>query len=324
MSADRKPDPMRGGAQEELVHERASATPQRGEVAAPRAPRPAVDGGPAVRASLRELQSWFAQVVMHPESVEAGVASTAHLAESVVTPSTQLTVQERLGVYHYAYRARLVECLADDYGVLQKAIGEDAFEALAGAYIIAHPSTAPSLNFYGRHMPAFLRTYETSSFDTTFAADLATLEWALVETLHAAAAPTLSLEQLSHVPPAQWASARLPKADTLRVHRFSFPVNAYLQAVRSGNAPDSIPAASPTATAIYRSGFIIWRMDLTPVMARLLESLFAGATLGDALSRIETDESDAAAVAEAERSVMAWFREWVSGGFFARIELAVP
>lgn len=321
MSGDRKPDPQLGGAQEELVHERASATPQRETIARARTPRAAVEAGPAVRASLRDLQTWFATVVMHPESVEAGIASTAHLAERVVTPSSQLTVQERLGVYHYAYRARLVECLADDYGVLQKAIGDEAFDALAGAYIIAHPSTAPSLNFFGRHMPAFLRTYVTKDFDTTFAANLATLEWALVETLHAAAAPTLSLEQLSAVPPAQWAAARLPKADTVRVHRFSFPVNAYLQAVRSGNPPDALPEASPTATAIYRSGFIIWRMDLTPVMARLLESLFGGATLGEALSRIETDESDAEAVAEAERSVMAWFREWVSGGFFARIEL---
>ena len=319
MSADRKPDPQLGGAREEMVHERASATPQRGEFVT-RLPRAVVASGPVVRASLRELQSWFAQVVMNPESVEAGVAQTQHAAEGVVTPSARLSVQERLGVYHYAYRARLVECLADDYGVLQKAIGEDAFEALASAYVIAHPSTAPSLNFYGRHMPAFLRTYETTTFDATFGADLATLEWALVETLHAAAAPTLSLEQLSQVPPSQWASARLPKADTVRVRRFSFPVNAYLQAVRTGSSPE-LPAASPTATAIYRSGFTLWRMDLTPVMARLLESLFAGATLGDALSRIETDESDADAVAEAERSVMAWFREWVSGGFFARIDL---
>jgi hypothetical protein len=322
MSADRKPDPQLGGAREELIHERASATPQHAFVAKG-APAPHADDAPPVKASLRELQTWFAAVVTHPESVEAGIASTAHRAERVVTPSAHLSVQERLGIYHYGYRARLIECLADDYGVLQKAIGEDAFEALAGAYVVAHPSTAPSLNFYGRHMPSFVRTYATSAFDPTFAADLATLEWALVETLHAAAAPTLSLEQLSRVPPAQWSSARLPKADTVRVHRFSYPVNAYLQAVRTGGVPD-LPAPAPTATAIYRSGFILWRMDLTPVMARLLESLFSGATLGEALSRIETDESDPDAIAEAERSVMAWFREWVSGGFFARIALPSP
>jgi hypothetical protein len=320
MSTDRKPDPMLGGAREEMIHERASATPQRCFHA--KGPRTPVEGeAPAIRASLRELQSWFASVVMHPESVEAGIAATKHHAEQVVTPSAHLSVQERLGVYHYGYRARLVECLADDYGVLQKAIGDEAFDALAGAYIVAHPSSSPSLNVYGRHMPAFLRSYESQAFDRTFAADLATLEWALVETLHAAAAPTLSLEHLATVPPAQWSAARLPKADTVRVHRFSYPVNAYLQAVRTGGSP-SLPAAAPTATAIYRSGFVIWRMDLTPVMARVLESLFSGATLGDALSRIETDESDPAAIAEAERSVMAWFREWVSGGFFASIDLS--
>ena len=129
MSADRKPDPQLGGAREEMIHERASATPQRCETTrSARTPRASVDSGPAVRASLRELQSWFAQVVMHPDSVEAGIASTAHAAERVVTPSSQLSVQERLGVYHYAYREHALERIRHgDYRakVVEQAIAQE-------------------------------------------------------------------------------------------------------------------------------------------------------------------------------------------------------
>ena len=64
----------------------------------------------------------------------------------------------------------------------------------------------------------------------------------------------------------------------------------------------------------------LWRMDLTPAMASLLEGLFRGETLGEALGKLEEGLSEADA-AEAERNVMLWFREWVAGGLFARVDL---
>ncbi len=323
---DRKPAPDVGGAQEELLHERASATPmrERAERAHVDVDTSAIAGAetlPAVSAPLRSLQEWFAAVVTFPASLDDGSAMAEWPVERVLTRGPQLSARERLGVYHYAYRARLVECLIDDYPGLNYAIGEDAFDALAGAYIVRHPSRHPSLNGYGQHLASFVRDeYVTEAFSTSFAHDLARLEWALVEVLHAAAAPTLSLEALQAVPPTQWAGARLPKADTLRLLRFTHPVNAFFQAFRHDKSP-TIPSPEPSVTAVYRHGWTLWRMDLTPAMARVLEALFAGATLGEALGKIETDESDEASVEEASRNVMAWFREWVSGGFFGRIDV---
>jgi hypothetical protein len=61
-------------------------------------------------------------------------------------------------------------------------------------------------------------------------------------------------------------------------------------------------------------------MDLTPAMAGLLEALFAGRSLGEALETLDAGLASEEA-AEAERSVMAWFQAWVSAGFFARVEL---
>ncbi len=153
-----------------------------------------------------------------------------------------------------------------------------------------------------------------------FAADLASLEWALVEVLHAEIAPALDLAALQAVAPEKWPGARLVPSDALRVLRFDFPVNPFFQAVKSAGEIPAIPKAAASATAVYRHRLSLWRMELTPAMARVLEALARGETLGDALGSIAV-EADDAARAEAEQSVMIWFREWVASGFFARVEV---
>jgi hypothetical protein len=313
--SDRRPDPQLAGASEVLVHERASATPSghahrgrdahRGEV--PAVPRDA---------ALRSLQDWFASAVTSPcgdDALEDG-------ARRLLTPGPRLSEIDRLGVYRYAYRARLVECLVDDYPALQFALGEEAFEALCHEYIRVHPSSAPSLNFFGRHMASFCRDEAPEPFPLRgFAADLARLEWALVEVLHARTAPALSPAALGAIPQERWPGARLPASDAVRVLRFDYPANTFFQAFKKDEAP-AVPSAAAAATAVYRTDMTLWRMDLTPAMASLLEGLFRGETLGEALGKLAEGLSDAE-TAEAERSVMLWFREWVAGGLFARVDL---
>jgi hypothetical protein len=312
---DRRPEPQLGGATEVLVHERASATPSahahrdrdtsRGEV--PRVPN---------SSALRALQEWFVDAVTSPcadEELEPG-------ARQILTRSEALEAIERLGVYRFAYRARLVECLVDDYPALQFALGAEAFEALCHEYIRVHPSSSPSLNFFGRHMATFCLDEAPEPFPLRrFAADLARLEWSLVEVLHARMAPALSPAELGAISPERWPAARLPASPAVRVLRFAYPVNAFFQAFKRDEAPE-VPAPLPSATAVYRTDMTLWRMDLTAAMASLLEGLFRGETLGDALAKLE-DGLTAAEASEAERSVMLWFREWVAGGLFARVEL---
>ena len=145
------------------------------------------------------------------------------------------------------------------------------------------------------------------------------LEWALVEVVHARDSDALSPEELAKIPVEQWPAARLPPSAAVRVLRFDYPVNAFFQAFKTDAQP-VIPDPSPSATVVYRTEMTLWRMDLTPAMATLLEGLFRGETLGEALGKLENGLRDDEA-AEAERSVMVWFREWVRGGLFARVEL---
>jgi hypothetical protein len=293
-----------GGPSDAFTRERASATPRQ----AP-AQRVSIRQSPAKREALsllglRSLQEWTAAAIIEPDEPEG--------VDRVVLPSSRMTSAERLGIYRFAYRARLVECLADDYPILKHALGETRFESLCHAYIDRHPSRSPNLNFFGRHMASFCR--ETHDI---FGADLATLEWAMVEVLHAAPSARLSLEELTSIAPAAWAAARFDPSATVRVFEFAFPVGAYLQAVRMEEGPE-LPAPGWSATAVFRDGATIWRMDLSRAMHALLQALFQGHSLAAAF-----DELGEQGLIKEEQApeVMGWFRDWVGHGIFGAISV---
>src|SRR5690606_2409343 len=102
--------------------------------------------------------------------------------------------------YHHAYHARLVECLADDFPCVQAVCGEEVFATLARGYIAAHPSRHPNLNGYGAGFPLWLRRLRRPLVHRALLADLAALEWALVDVLHAQAAPVLDATALAAIP----------------------------------------------------------------------------------------------------------------------------
>jgi hypothetical protein len=270
--------------------------------------------------------------VMHPDGVGCGIGAapagpggilSIDDVERVILPSRHLAGIDRLAIYGDAYRARLVECLADDYPALKYALGDEAFEALCLRYIARHPSESPNLNFFGRHMAAFCRTEAARAPSAVngepplaFAVDLAALEWALVEVLHAPSAEKLDLATLAALPVPAWAAARFSPSATVRVLTFGYPVNDYFQAFRTEQAP-AIPDPSWTATAAFRDGTTIWRMNLSRAMHGLLAALSGGTPLGPALDSLV----QAGTISEDEGAlVMVWFRDWVRHGFFAGIE----
>ncbi len=257
--------------------------------------------------SLRDEQLWMVSAITGAEVDSADV-------DRWILASAKMTPAERLDVYRSGYVSRLEECLADDYPVVAKTMGEDAFRELVEAYVERHPSNGPNLNFFGRHMPAFLRDRGEA-----FLSELATLEWSLVVVLHAALPPPIDLTPLQTRPPEDWERARFVASEAIRFHRFEHAVNPYFQAVRVRDEEPEIPKPSPSAVAVYRKDLTLWRMDLTPPMARVLGPLLEGKTFGEALAQLEVGESDPQALEEAGRNVMVWFRDWVEAGFFSHV-----
>ncbi len=309
-----RPAPEPAGATETFGNERGSAS--KPALVERELSASASSSAPLEGVTLDAVQRWFGGVVMDPRDLDAALRSNGLIDEPsevdrVLTRGPQLSARQRLSTYRHGYRARLVECLVDDYPAVQYAVSEAAFEVLALDYIEHHPSRSPNLNFFGRHFADHLRKRKEDGF----LVELSVLEWTMVEVLHAPMAAALTPETLATIPAADWPRARLPRAEAARLLRFGHPVNAYFQGWRTGAEP-ARPAEAASATLVYRHDLTLWRLDLPQPMAGVLEALFAGANLGDALATLETTNES-----EAIRDVMLWFREWVQGSIFARVVL---
>ena len=319
------PDPLAGERPEGPAGAHELAIPGAGD-------RTPWERGALRRLPLRDLQAWFAGAIFTAAS-DVAEAEVEACASAILTAGPRLSAPERLAVYRRAYTARLVECLADDYPTLRTALGPERFESLCRGYIARHPSTSPNLNAYGRRMAEFCRDgagaalrgepceeHRGDAVDCRFLADLASLEWAIVEVIHAPSDPPLTPAGLANVPADRWPDARLEPTSAFRLLRFAYPVNTYLQAVRQGEAP-CIPAAAAAAAAVYRSGATVWRMDLSGPMFELLRSLASGESLGASIEGAAVGLADIDDHVAATR-VMAWFREWVSSGLFSQVTFA--
>jgi hypothetical protein len=270
--------------------------------------------------SLRDQQTWFAIASTHQDDVREGSELASRMLgrplpiEHCLTDGPSLTAAERLAIYSDGYFARLVECVADDYPALQHCLGVEAFESLARAYIRAFPSRSPSLNAYGSGMAAFCCTRAEAW--ALFAADLARLEWALVEVIHAPSAPGLAADELSKIPADGWRTARFTPSPTLRLLDFEYPVNDYFQAFREGVAP-GIPERHPTSTVVYRRGLPVIRMSLERPAAMLLAELLSGFPLESAVAELERRSRDRNDIVE---KLPVWLGTWVANGFFSALE----
>lgn len=270
--------------------------------------------------SLRELQRWFASVTTHPAGVLEGRLGhqRSQKLERLVTAGPRLSAVERVQIYNEGYFARLVECLTDDYPALGYALGEATFSALAHAYIEKHPSRSRSLNAYGQHLAAFCRSRPEAW--ASFAADLARLEWALVEVVHEPVDPPLAPDALAKIPAARWQTARLRPSRGLRLLGFDYPVNDFFQAFRDELDPKR-PEPAPTTTVVYRQGLTLWRMGVEPHAALLLEDLVSGVPLAPAIAALESRSQASGTTTELARLLPQWLGAWVQNGFFRSIEL---
>ena len=275
-----------GGRSDIHRTERASATPALKTL-------PRLRRGGATTPRLRSLKSqlaWFQDAVTAPKAPRDGGI---------------LQRPELLEVYRYAYRARLEEALDDDFEAVRVMAGPRWPRLMAG-YLRDCPPVSKTLNDYGARFPDWLRQRRH-----VLLADLAKMEWALIEVLHAPAATLLDHATLARIPLEQWGAARFTAAPTLRLVESPWPINQVLDRIRDGEIPEK-PKRQTSLTAVYRRGFDLWRQSLNPEAGNVLVALVAGQTLEQALEGVPDSAAEA---------VMGWFTDWVAKGFFAGVQL---
>ena len=196
-------------------------------------------------------------------------AVQAHLLTGDAAAKALLTdaPTQRLGIYAFAYRARLRDALAEDFPAVAAELGPRRFETLARAYIAAQPSRHYSIREAGRALPEFLREYAPRR---PHLSEIAHFEWAQLHAFDAADCTPVSPAQFAALSPTAWASLRLQLGASVQLLAGRTSAVERARALRAGTPVPRLRR--------YRQPrhWLVWRQDLE-VFFRPLERSEAAA-----------------------------------------------
>ncbi|HRD89517.1 MAG TPA: DNA-binding domain-containing protein [Accumulibacter sp.] len=217
------------------------------------------------------------------------------------------------GIYLQAYRARLASALQDNYPVLLRAIGDDAFAALANAYITRRPSRFRSIRWFGDCLADFL-TCSPEHLPHPSLVDLARMDWAMRAAFDAADAQPLGASELAALHAQDWPQHRFRLLPSLQLLRLDWQVEPIWKAL------DADPLAGSDEPLFLPHVLLVWRPQLecrwrsaAPLEASVLEALSTGASFAACCDLI-ADSGDAEPAATAAGFVQGW----IADGLLAR------
>ena len=218
----------------------------------------------------------------------------------------------RLGIYRDAYRLRLIEILSGDYKALRHYLGEERFEALARAYLAAHPSTFRNVRWFGGRLPEFLRG--TSPFATQpVLAELAQFEWTLGLAFDAPDAPSVAFEEVAALPPQAWPELRFSAHPALQVIELRTNAVAIWKDIDEEDSFEVVLSDAPVSWAIWRKQFSPFFRSLEADEAWALSALRDGAAFGAICEGLCAWTEEAQAAARAAGLLRGWIAEgWIA------------
>ena len=184
-------------------------------------------------------------------------------------------IERRLALYTNAYRRRLIEALASVFERCARMLGEDAFEALALAYVEAHPPRDRSLGRYGVDFPEWLRARDP---ELATAAGVATIDAGLRRAFDAADAAPIDRSALLALPVEAWSDLHFRWVPALSTGTIDA---AAIERWREPATPTR-PAGTPTAIAFWRRDGQTFFRSMAASEALLVARLQQGASLAEA------------------------------------------
>ena len=244
-----------------------------------------------------------------------------------ILPNDRLSAPDRLGIYTRMIALRFRAAMVEDYPGVARSLGDDFGPAVA-AYCRDHPSTSWALEHLGRHFPQWLEQRLDDQIDLDRApawrtaglplpaevADLAAVEWAMVESHLADRTTPLTAEAFADVPAEDRPYAHMGFAPSMRLLSFQRPVNHLLE--ESSPAPNH----DEEHVLVFRDGLQVRTRVLPGPEAAVMGELLSGRGLHDALVAVVTQQPDWQD--EVLQSLAAWTEGWAASGLV--IAVTVP
>ena len=172
-----------------------------------------------------------------------------------------LSARQRLGIYHHAYRARLLETMRDTFAHTWRYLGDEWFDHLALAFIEQHHSSHANLRWWGQAWPDWLDGDRLASMgvgDHPEVTELAQLDWALRRAFDAADAGALTAADLGAVPVDVWTPTPLQAQASVALLSLRCDTLAVWRAL---DQDEDVPAVTQLAQPVT---VLVWRMDERP------------------------------------------------------------
>jgi hypothetical protein len=187
--------------------------------------------------------------------------------------------RQRFRIYRNNLYHGLGETLGEAYPVVRRLVGNEFFMATARAFIAAHPPQEATLALYGGAFPAFLADFPPAR-TVPYLADIARLERARLEALHAGDSLSLSPEAMA-LSQTEFAAAALLPHPAMRMVASSYPIASLWRLNQASEAqPRQLEAVAETVM-ITRPALTVQMHLLTSAQAAFIRALTGGKTVAE-------------------------------------------
>lgn len=137
---------------------------------------------------------------------------------------------DRLDIYRNTFTHTLTRALKLCFPATQRLVGEEFFEGAAQIFIGKRPPRAAWLDLYGREFPDFLRSFAPAA-SISYLGDVAELEWAVNDALHAADVSPLDVARIATIEAEDQARICFNPDPAVRLLRLEYPADIIWRAV---------------------------------------------------------------------------------------------
>jgi len=259
------------------------------------------------------LNEW--QLAFEAFLLEEAMAAPPTLSASLIGGPT-LDVDTGLAIYHNAYKARLLEVLRNDFTAIHHWLGDEEFDALAGAYIRQHPSKHYSLRWLGQGFETFIREHLVPEQSAALS-ELATLEWAFTLAFDAPPGAPLTIEAMAAFSPQEWPVLKVKPMPSLQWLEQRFNSLALWRSVKEAtDFPHSETLEVPQVCLIWRSDLLCNYRSLEPAEASALHGLLIeGWNFAELCAELTVIYGEGAPL-----QAVTWLKQWVHDGMLERLE----
>ena len=225
--------------------------------------------------------------------------------------SKALSAVERLEIYGYAYYARLLECLKEEFPAVLHAVGEEAFDSFALGYLQKYPSRSYTLFELGAKFPQYLHETRPATRRRPAASRAAEATPAMLDpvrhrsgdlradggrSVRRAGARRWGLLDGRSVRPLdgeQFLAARLVPVECLRLLALRFSGRRFLQGGHGEKRSVPPPGPAETFLAVTRMNYVVCHHRLSDAAYELLAAILDRQVLSEAIERAAGSSADA-------------------------------